>query len=98
MATANTSPAAELIRARLAASGGALTWAEVMDLALYAPGAGYYRRGVRRIGRGGDSRITVNDTAGLSITGNVTVSAYGDGGDGAASSGPSSGGAAFIGF
>jgi SAM-dependent MidA family methyltransferase len=36
------------------APGHCLPWHEVMTLALYAPGVGYYRQGVRRIGRGGD--------------------------------------------
>ena len=56
---ANAIPAAELIRARLA-GGRRLSWREVMDLALYAPGAGYYRRENRRIGRGGDFFTSVS--------------------------------------
>jgi SAM-dependent MidA family methyltransferase len=58
MATANTAPG--IIRDRIRAAGGALPWAEVMRLALYEPGAGYYRRGVRRIGRGGDFYTSVS--------------------------------------
>lgn len=51
----------DLIRARLReAPESRLTWAEVMRLALYEPGLGYYRRGVRRIGRGGDFFTSVS--------------------------------------
>ncbi len=59
MANANlTVP--ELVRARIRDAGGLLPWAEVMRLALYEPGLGYYRRGVRRIGRGGDFFTSVS--------------------------------------
>lgn len=58
MATANTVPG--IIRDRIRAAGGSLPWAEVMRLALYEPGAGYYRRGVRRIGRRGDFYTSVS--------------------------------------
>jgi SAM-dependent MidA family methyltransferase len=57
-ATPNT--AAGSIRDRIDAAGGSLPWAEVMRIALYEPGAGYYRRGVRRIGRGGDFYTAVS--------------------------------------
>ena len=62
MANANPSQtAADLVRDRIAASPrGRLPWAEVMRLALYEPGVGYYRRGVRRIGRGGDFYTSVS--------------------------------------
>ena len=62
MATANPVPnALEQIRARLAAApSGRLPWAEVMRLALYEPGVGYYRQGVRRIGREGDFFTSVS--------------------------------------
>jgi SAM-dependent MidA family methyltransferase len=43
-----------------ASSGGRLPWAEVMRMALYEPGLGYYRRGVRRIGRQGDFFTSVS--------------------------------------
>ena len=59
MANANL-PLHELIRARIHAAGGRLPWAQVMRLALYEPGLGYYRRGVRRIGRGGDFFTSVS--------------------------------------
>lgn len=58
MANANT--AESIIRDRIHAAGGSLTWAEVMQIALYEPGAGYYRRGVRRIGRQGDFYTSVS--------------------------------------
>jgi len=56
---ANANPAAELIRAHLA-GGNRLSWQEVMNLALYAPDAGYYRQGARRIGRSGDFFTSVS--------------------------------------
>jgi SAM-dependent MidA family methyltransferase len=60
MANANlTLP--DLLRSRLReAPQGRLTWAEVMRMALYEPGLGYYRRGVRRIGRSGDFFTSVS--------------------------------------
>lgn len=42
------------IRAEIAATGGAITFRRFMDLALYAPGLGYYRAGTRKFGPGGD--------------------------------------------
>jgi SAM-dependent MidA family methyltransferase len=60
MANANL-PLPELLRQRLRASpDGRLPWAEVMRTALYEPGLGYYRRGVRRIGRSGDFFTSVS--------------------------------------
>ncbi len=53
--------AADLIRERIAASTlQMLTWHEVMRIALYEPGIGYYRHGVRRIGRSGDFFTSVS--------------------------------------
>ena len=62
MANANPVPSAlEQIRTRIAAApAGRLPWAEVMRLALYEPGVGYYRQGVRRIGREGDFFTSVS--------------------------------------
>lgn len=51
----------ELLHERLAcAPGKVVPWAEVMQLALYEPLVGYYRQGVRRIGRGGDFYTSVS--------------------------------------
>ena len=44
----------ERIRAQIRAAGGAVTFDEFMDTALYAPGLGYYSAGSRKIGAGGD--------------------------------------------
>ncbi len=44
----------ELIRAELAAAGGSLSFARYMELALYAPGFGYYSAGARKFGAEGD--------------------------------------------
>ena len=45
---------AELIAAELAAAGGWLSFERFMELALYAPGLGYYSAGSIKLGRGGD--------------------------------------------
>ncbi|MEP7244972.1 MAG: SAM-dependent methyltransferase [Gammaproteobacteria bacterium] len=45
---------AQLIRNRIDAAGGWLTFETFMDLALYAPGLGYYSAGDTKIGAGGD--------------------------------------------
>ena len=38
----------------IAASGGWISFARYMELALYAPGLGYYAAGARKLGEGGD--------------------------------------------
>ena len=43
-----------LIRAEIEAAGGWLSFARYMELALYAPGCGYYSGGARKFGAGGD--------------------------------------------
>jgi SAM-dependent MidA family methyltransferase len=45
---------AALIRTELAAAGGWLTFERFMELALYAPGLGYYSAGSWKLGSGGD--------------------------------------------
>lgn len=45
---------ADAIRERLAAAGGWLSFETFMELALYAPGLGYYSAGGTKIGAGGD--------------------------------------------
>jgi len=42
------------VRAELAAGGGWLPFARYMELALYAPGLGYYAAGAHKLGAGGD--------------------------------------------
>lgn len=42
------------IRAQIAAAGGAIPFARYMELALYAPGLGYYSAGARKFGAAGD--------------------------------------------
>ncbi len=42
------------LRAAIVAAGGALPFDRFMELALYAPGLGYYTAGARRFGRDGD--------------------------------------------
>ncbi len=46
--------AADVIRARIAASGGWISFERFMELALYAPGIGYYSAGSAKLGKGGD--------------------------------------------
>jgi len=43
-----------LIREEIAAAGGSIEFARFMELALYAPGLGYYSAGARKLGAGGD--------------------------------------------
>jgi SAM-dependent MidA family methyltransferase len=45
---------AALIRAEIQAAGGALDFARYMELALYAPGLGYYSAGATKFGAAGD--------------------------------------------
>ena len=44
----------EFIRCEIAASGGWISFARYMELALYAPGLGYYTAGAHKIGVAGD--------------------------------------------
>ncbi len=44
----------ELIRAEIAAAGGWISFARYMELALYAPGMGYYSGGAAKFGKAGD--------------------------------------------
>ncbi|MEO7385927.1 MAG: SAM-dependent methyltransferase [Gammaproteobacteria bacterium] len=43
-----------LVAARIAAGGGFLSFADYMDLVLYAPGLGYYSAGTQKFGAAGD--------------------------------------------
>ncbi|HCI15145.1 MAG: hypothetical protein A2063_02005 [Gallionellales bacterium GWA2_60_142] len=45
---------ADLIRADISAQGGWITFARYMELALYAPGLGYYTAGAHKFGDAGD--------------------------------------------
>ncbi len=44
----------ELVKREMTAAGGYLSFARYMELALYAPGLGYYSGGARKFGPGGD--------------------------------------------
>ena len=44
----------EFLAAQIAAAGGWLCFERFMDLALYAPGLGYYSAGAQKLGAGGD--------------------------------------------
>jgi len=54
VATRHSARLGELIRAEIAAAGGLLPFDRFMDLALYAPGLGYYVAGAAKFGAGGD--------------------------------------------
>jgi hypothetical protein len=43
-----------LIRHEIAAADGCITFAKFMELALYAPGLGYYSAGCLKLGKAGD--------------------------------------------
>jgi len=51
---AHSGAVAALIRERIRAAGGWLSFEQFMELALYAPGLGYYSAGSVKIGPGGD--------------------------------------------
>jgi len=53
-ARAHSDRVAEHIRGEIAASGGWISFARYMELALYAPGLGYYSAGARKLGKAGD--------------------------------------------
>ena len=53
-ALAHSERLAALIRGEIAAHGGWIPFARYMELALYAPGLGYYTAGARKLGREGD--------------------------------------------
>src|SRR5450631_2890102 len=53
-ALAHSEKLAELIRGEIAANGGWIPFSRYMELALYAPGLGYYTAGARKFGQEGD--------------------------------------------
>ena len=53
-ARAHSERLADLIRAQIRAAGGAIPFSRFMELALYAPGLGYYSAGARKFGADGD--------------------------------------------
>jgi SAM-dependent MidA family methyltransferase len=53
-ALAHSEKLAALIREEIAANAGWIPFARYMELALYAPGLGYYSAGARKLGREGD--------------------------------------------
>ncbi len=53
-ARAHSDRVAVHIREQIASSGGWISFARYMELALYAPGLGYYSAGSRKLGGGGD--------------------------------------------
>lgn len=53
-ALAHSDRLSTLIRHEIAANDGAIPFSRFMELALYAPGLGYYSAGARKFGEGGD--------------------------------------------
>ncbi|MFZ5658137.1 MAG: class I SAM-dependent methyltransferase [Pseudomonadota bacterium] len=53
-AQAHSARLAQAIRGEIDAAGGAIPFARFMELALYAPGLGYYSAGATKIGEAGD--------------------------------------------
>src|SRR5215510_5274381 len=53
-ARAHSDRVAAHIRSDIAASGGWISFARYMELALYAPGLGYYSAGAKKLGKAGD--------------------------------------------
>ena len=53
-ALAHSARLADLIRHEIAAGDGAIAFSRFMELALYAPGLGYYSAGAHKFGEGGD--------------------------------------------
>ncbi len=53
-ARAHSDRVAQRIRAEIEAGGGWIAFSRYMELALYAPGLGYYSAGARKLGREGD--------------------------------------------
>jgi SAM-dependent MidA family methyltransferase len=53
-AAAHSARARDYIMAQIAAAGGWLSFERFMELALYAPGLGYYSGGAQKLGVGGD--------------------------------------------
>jgi SAM-dependent MidA family methyltransferase len=51
---AHSAAVAAAIRAEIAASGGWVGFSRFMEMALYAPGLGYYSAGMQKFGSGGD--------------------------------------------
>src|SRR5690348_11727968 len=54
IALAHSEELTQQIRQEIQNSGGVLTFARFMELALYAPGLGYYSAGQTKLGRHGD--------------------------------------------
>ncbi len=63
-ARAHSAKLAALIREQIAAAGGALPFWRYMELALYAPGLGYYSAGAHKFGAAGDF-VTAPELGGL---------------------------------
>ena len=61
------------IRAEIEASGGWISFSRYMELALYAPGLGYYMAGARKLGAAGDfvTAPEISELFGQALTGQV---------------------------
>ncbi len=63
-ARAHSARLSDLIRTAIRNEGGAIAFSRYMELALYAPGLGYYSAGARKFGRAGDF-VTAPETGPL---------------------------------
>ncbi len=63
-ALAHSAQLSDLIRRRIAERGGWIDFSEYMELALYAPGLGYYSAGATKFGPAGDF-VTAPEVSGL---------------------------------
>jgi SAM-dependent MidA family methyltransferase len=81
------------VRAAIAARGGALPFDEYMELALYAPGLGYYAAGARKLGAAGDfvTAPELSPLFGRALARQVAEVAAAVGGDTVLELGPGSG-------
>src|SRR5271165_1811564 len=60
----HTGRVAERLAAEIVEAGGWISFERYMEIALYAPGLGYYSAGARKLGRGGDF-ITASEVSPL---------------------------------
>ncbi len=92
-AAAHAARVLAVLRSAIAARGGALPFDEYMELALYAPGLGYYAAGARKLGPDGDfvTAPEVSPLFGRALARQIAEVAARVGGDEVLELGPGSG-------
>lgn len=80
---AHSARCAEMLRAEIAAAGGWISFARFMELALYAPGLGYYAAGARKFGQAGDfvTAPEISSLFGTCVARNIAATLAHTGGD-----------------